>query len=212
MDLVDNLNISATGIANTATSIALYLTADPKDKRVVFFRNDAETSNGLYVSSGSRTPIFEKFGILSFSVNDATKLAEHPLENGAVVIDHMIPNPSTIKAQLVVDENDTESIDDLLYYYSNGILISIKAGAEFYNNMAIEEKPYEIKSDVFNRIIYNVSLKEVLRANTQFLALPTNKVANPSDSSTKNNGTQQATENKDKSILASVKDKIKGFF
>ena len=196
---IKNTNLTKKGLLQIGGNFAIYLlTKDIKYKRI---------SIRQIANDGEEIEIFESVGILNGSVEDNIKVMEHPIENGEEVADHTINTPVIIKLTMLFDINDKKNKDLLINLYQNRLLLSAKISNEVYENLIISQKPYEVKNDMYDKDTYNITLQQVLIANTQFLALPVKKVKNSKNSSLNSVGNKQVKE-RDKTILKKMVDKI----
>lgn len=129
--------------------------------------------------------------VVRVSLQDNAKLFEHPLETGAVITDHEIFDPCRVTIQAYIAVDDTSSLQTLTNYYQQGQILKIKAGNKIIENAVVASLPLELSGEVYDKILYSISFKEVQRVTATYVAL--SSALSSSDSSTVNSGVIQAT-------------------
>lgn len=126
---------------------------------------------------------------MSCRVTEPTKNMEHPIETGSVITDHRVILPVEIELSLIMDgayyvdqyaQIKTAMIKAELFY------VHTKTGA--YKNMMITDIPHEETPENFDTIIMSLKLKEVILVSASYEPLPPRKVAQKTNSSTKDRG------------------------
>jgi hypothetical protein len=149
------------------------------------------------------------------TVTEPAKLMEHPLEDGSVVTDHRIIQPTEIELSMIADYETYEVFSSIR---AQAETIAVQTRSSTYLSMVIESISHDETTDVYDRMAIVLKLKHVEFVETQFQSLPPRSVA-PSGSKGKRNastvkrGEQTATETKNgktKSVAAAAYDAIFG--
>lgn len=152
----------------------------------------AKTKNlAIYVQDGNSEALINA-KIFDGSATVDKKTMEHPKEDGTVITDHVIDDPSKCNVKLLIDDDDAETLNELMEYYRNSTVLTVKIKNEVFSNLIINSKPLSADSDHFNASIYNLSFKEVQEAITQYVEMPQNQVKNPTNASRVKTGHKQA--------------------
>ena len=152
----------------------------------------AKTKNlAIYVQDGNTEALINA-KIFDGSAAVDKKLMEHPKENGTVITDHVIDDPSKCNVKLVIEDDDAETLNELMDYYRNSTPLIVKIKNEVFSNLIINGKPLSADSEHYNATVYNLSFKEVQEAVTQYVEMPQNKVKNPTNASRVKTGHKQA--------------------
>ena len=136
--------------------------------------------------------VFERAQTLKLTVLPSSKLMEHPLENGATIVDHrvILPVEAELSLMLVSADYPTvyKEVEDL---FLRGVLLTVQTRVTSLSNMIIGKMPHDESADVYDGVTLALSLKEAQFVQPQF---STFKVARPKDASTVKRGQQQPTE------------------
>lgn len=138
----------------------------------------------------SPVEVLSKLEITRIAVEDVAKVFEHPLETGAVIIDHEVFEPKTAIIQAYISNDDANTLKELEYLYLSGVTLRIRAGNKIIDKVVINQKPYEITGSVFDKTLYSISFKEAQEVSPTYTALP--KARNASNTSRINSGVKQA--------------------
>lgn len=149
-----------------------------------------DTDNRKFMVWKGSQEVLSGLEIVRVSFDDSTKLFEHPLETGATITDHEIFTPCAISMQAYIANDDSSTLSSLENYYLSGTLLKVKAANKIVNNIVIAAKPFELNSSVFDKTLYNISLKEIIQVNPTYVGMP--KAASSSNSSSVNSGVKQA--------------------
>ena len=137
--------------------------------------------------------VFERSRPMNCRVMESSKNFEHPIETGAVIIDHRIIMPVQIEVSLVMD--------GAFYYdqylkikkaFLNADLFYVHTRTGIYDNMMIVDMPHEENPAQFDTISVGIKLTEVQFVEAQFLPLPPQKVKTATNQSTKDKGISNA--------------------
>lgn len=169
------------------TNLVLLMSNTESDiRKFVVWRTDME--NPKEVLSGLE--------ITRIAVEDSAKLFEHPLETGETIVDHEIFEPKSAVAQVIISNDDADTLKELEYLYLTGTPLKIRAGNKIINNVVIGSKPIEITSEMFDKTRYTISFKEAQEVTPAYIKLP--KAKSPASTSKINSGIKQAKEDKTK--------------
>lgn len=192
------MNIAATLIQ--ATNLVLLMSETNSDikKFVVWKKNGDKLEETL-----------QDMQIARVGVEDSAKLFEHPIETGAVIVDHEIFDPKSASLQAYISNDDINTLTELEQLYLSGTELKIRAGNKIIDKVVISSKPFEITGTVFDKTLYNISLKEAQEVTPTYVSMPPRKVKNKANASRVNTGVKQAQK---KSISAGAIDAVKSFF
>lgn len=150
------------------------------------------SSNNLaiYVQDGNREALTGA-KIFEGSATVDKKLMEHPKEDGTLITDHVIDDPSKCTVKLLIEDEDTGTLNELMEYYRKSTPLTVKIKNEIFSNLIINGKPFSADSGHFNSTVYNISFKEIINAVTQYVEMPLSSVKNPTNASTIKAGHKQ---------------------
>lgn len=142
------------------------------------------------------------FSVMSYSVNEDSQFIEHPIETGATIADHHVFNPIEIDCRVamppkgfiltdisLVDivygraETFENTYNQLVELYKTSSPLKIKTEANVYTNMYITAMPTDLDVNTADRQIFNITFKEAITVQPQYIKFPVNKVKNPANSS-----------------------------
>ena len=144
----------------------------------------------IYVQDGN-TEALTGAKIFEGSATVDKKLMEHPKEDGTVITDHIVDDPSKCQVKLLIEDDDAETLNELMEYYRNSTVLTVKIKSEIFSNLVINSKPLAADSEHFNSTIYNISFKEIQNAVTQYVEMPQSQVKNPTNASRVKTGNKQ---------------------
>jgi len=117
------------------------------------------------------------------------QLMEHPLENGASIVDHRILLPIIINIPLLLTSRDYASVYNQVFdLYTRGEKLTVQTRVRSYRNMVIEKIPHEEAADLQDGVAMTITFREAAFVIPQFSTV---RVATPRDSSTVKRGEQQ---------------------
>lgn len=107
-------------------------------------------------------PLFQFARPLEAEVVERATLMEHPLEDGAVIADHIVFDPIEIRLPLtIVGEAEYRSTYALIKStFLAGSLLTVVTRTGSYPNMVIEEMPHREHPDAFNAVQMRLLLRE----------------------------------------------------
>lgn len=166
-------------IFQTFTNLVLHIIQRSKSRNLAIYvqDNSTEALQGALIFEGSAA--VDK------------KLMEHPKENGTLITDHVIDDPSKCNVKILVYDDDATTLNELMDYYRNSTVLTVKIKNEVFTNLVINSKPLSADSSHYNATVYNVSFKEVQNAITQYVEMPQNQVKNPTNASRVKTGHKQ---------------------
>lgn len=185
------MNIGATLIQAT-NLVLLLLNSNTDTRKFVVWQ---ETDN-------KQSEVLTGLEVIDVSVEDSAQLFEHPIESGAVITDHIIFNPKRVSISAFISLDDRTTLEELMNFYLNGKGLTIRAENQIIKNAVIENKPFKLDAEHFNKTLYTISFKEAQEVIPTYVGLP--KSRNKANSSRVNSGTKQAQPVKKKSWILSV--------
>lgn len=133
--------------------------------------------------------VFERARMIRAEVLPESKVMEHPLEDGASVVDHRIILPVVINLSMVLASQDYAAVyNQIRDFFLRAELLTVQTRIGSFSNMLIEKMPHDENADIVDGVLLAVTLKEAQFAEAQFVQL---KVARPRDSNTVKRGEQQ---------------------
>ena len=154
-------------------------------------------SIAIYGEGGGE--LLSSASIISCSVNDSSKLMEHPIESGAVISDYKVFNPVT--ASLVVALTETgyaSEFAEIYGAYKNCEYVTLQTKTKVYSNLQILSLPHEATFRNISRPTITINLKEALVVEAAFTQ--GSNLKNPANTNTKDMGHVQ-TEKADKTYF-----------
>lgn len=184
-------------VTEVNTNLTLHIAETTDVKNIVIYNQEDNTEAFVGVQY-----------LDSASVSDDKKMMEHPKEDGTTIIDHIIDDAKTANISVLISDDDSTVREELLAYYKNCTPVMIKIKNEFFNNFVMSSKP--VKADVshYDTTVYELTFKEVLVAQTQYVKMRVPQVQQKKNASTVNTGHKQAQQTNNTSILAKIKKKV----
>lgn len=150
------------------------------------------------------------------TVNERSKIMEHPVETGSTIADHHIFDPTEIELSFMLLSvnllEDYRSVyQQIKQTYKASTILTIQTRTDSYANMVIYEMPHDESPELFDSILLACKLREVDFRDPQFGALPASQVQNKKQASTVERGEQQTTETEPQK-KGSVLKQIEGYF
>ena len=165
-----------------------------------------EKAVSLYNENGQE--LLTSASIVSCSVNDTSKLMEHPIESGAVVSDYKIFNPVTATLTVALSQMEYSSeFAEVYSIYKSCKFVTLQTKTNVYQNLQILSLQHEANSQNVNRPSLVIQFKEALTVEAQFDSVKTLK--NAGSGNTKNLGSKQAVESPKNSILKDIFNWVK---
>lgn len=130
------------------------------------------------------------------NLEDNIKLFEHPIETGAVIVDHMILEPKECQIQAYINNDDEGTLRELEQLFITGTTMTMRADNKIVENVVIKSKPREISSSIIDKTLYSISFREAEEKEPVYVAMPPRKVTNKACASRVNSGVKQGTPKK----------------
>lgn len=170
--------------------------------------NTTDVKNLVIYNSENNTEAFQNVQFFDGSVSDDLKVMEHPREDGTSIVDHIIDDAKSATAKLIISDDDSTSLNEILDYYHNRTQLTLKIKNNFYTNFIISSKPVKADPQYYDKTVYELSFKEVLVAQTQYVKMTVPQVKQTRNASTVKTGHKQPQPKP--SILRTISDKING--
>lgn len=166
-------------IFQTFTNLVLRILQRSKSKNLAIYVQDdnVEALQNALIFEGSAT--VDK------------KLMEHPKENGTLITDHIIDDPSQCNVKILIHDDDSATLNELMDYYRNSTVLTVKIKNEVFTNLVINGKPLSADTEHYNATVYNIAFKEVQNAVTQYVKMPESQVKKPTNASRVKTGHKQ---------------------
>lgn len=134
--------------------------------------------------------VFPNARPMKCTVRPTSKIMEHPLETGQLISDYKIILPVEITLPLVISSQYyKDTYAEINNLFATSELLFVQTRASVYNNMVITEIPDEERSDMFDVIMMELHLKQVLLVQ----AISNFAPADPTQADTQSSGQQSAT-------------------
>ncbi|MDE2100250.1 MAG: hypothetical protein KGL39_23570 [Patescibacteria group bacterium] len=199
--------------SNISLGLGLLASAGQKVDIVGIFSNDAGQTNntasglsinivnsilGLPNATPSIGQLFTNARPLTATVRETSRILEHPAETGIIVADHHIINPILIEIPLLVTAEYYGTVySQIRQAFLAATSLAVKTRVGVYSDMVIAEMPHDEKPDMYDAIVINLRLKQVIYVvagnSTQAGGTLTNfQPLEPANSNTVASGIQQA--------------------
>lgn len=159
---------------------------------ILHIRQKTDVKNIAIYDQANNNEVFTNVQYIDGSITDDLKVMEHPKEDGAQVADHVIDDVKGATIKLIIADDDSSSLNEILECFKNRTLLTVKIKNEIYGNFIISSKPLKADVEYYNSTVYDLSFKEVMQAQTQYVKMSVPQVANPKDASIINTGHKQA--------------------
>ncbi len=164
-----------------STNIPLNMAQEPLVKKIALY--DQEVGYEILVNAQLKEG----------SVSDDKKFMEHPIEDGTVIIDHVVDDAKTGTVQVLISDDDAYSLDELMDFYQNSYKVVLKIKNEVFTDLVIASKPLKANAEYFDTTVYDLTFKEVMQAQTQYVKMQVPAVKNKKNASTVKTGQKQPT-------------------
>ena len=169
-------------------------------------KNKAEIKNIKVYDQETNDQIFGNVQYIDASVTDDKKMMEHPIEDGSMIIDHIVNDPKQVSMQLLISDDDYSSLNELLDYYYTSSPVVIKVKNEVFTDLVMSSKPLKVDTNYYDKTTYDLTFKEVQVAVTQYVKMSVPKVKNKKNASKVKVGRKQSNNS---ALFDIVKGKIK---
>ncbi|EBW5579129.1 hypothetical protein PL246_09500 [Salmonella enterica] len=103
------------------------------------------------------------------TIKEEAKAMQHPVENGASVVDHRVILPVEIKLSLILAGDAYRDVyQQIRQYWLRGDLLSVQTMTGTYQNMMISGMPHDETPELIDSIPMEISLIEEKIAATKF--------------------------------------------
>lgn len=153
--------------------------------------------------------VFPRGRAIKAIIKEEAKVMEHPLENGATIVDHRIILPVECELTMMLQAADyQDTYRQIKQLYLNAELLIVQTKSSVYYNQLISSMPHEENPDVYDALTLELGLKEAQFATTKFDYVP----ANPKQSSVVSRGNQQPQDTTVGGVPQSAAEDVKDFF
>lgn len=158
-------------------------------------------SIAIYGQGGGE--ILSNASIISCSVNDSSKLMEHPIESGAVIADYKVFNPVTATLVVALTEGGYASeYAEIFSSYKNCEFITLQTKTNVYSNMQVLSIPHEATFKNVSRPTITINLKQALVVEAAFTQ--GSNLKNPANTNTKDRGHVQTEQEDNQTLLKRI--------
>lgn len=179
-------------ILKTSTNLALNINQKIDVKNIAIY------------NQANNNEVFTNVQYFDGSISDDLKVMEHPREDGTSIADHVIDDAKGGTVKLIISDTDKSSLNEILEYYKNRTLLTIKIKNEIYSNFIISSKPLRADVTYYDKTVYELSFKEVLQAQTQYVKMSVPQVKQAKNASTVKTGQKQGQVQAQKKVSPSI--------
>lgn len=140
--------------------------------------------------------VFPEARPVKATVREEAKLMEHPVETGAMVVDHRIITPREIEIScLLTTEEFADVYQQIKNLWQRGDSLSVQTRTDVYPSMVIASMPHEEPAEMQDGVALILTLREVKYVTVTFTDRKIPVVpANPKNAKTVQRGEQRPTE------------------
>lgn len=100
---------------------------------------------------------------MTANVYEVASALEHPLEDGATIIDHLVFQPVEIEMPLMVTGDAAADVyDEIRQLFRAGVLLTVQAKARTYDSMLIIAVPHDERPEEFDALTIGLQLREAV--------------------------------------------------
>lgn len=173
---------------------------------VLYTKQKADTKNIAIYSQEDNKELFLNVRYIDGDIKDDLKMMEHPREDGASIVDHVIDDAKTGNVKLLVSDDDNSSLNEILDCFRKRTQLVVKIKNEIFSNLCISSKPVKADVEHFNSTVYELSFKEMQVAITQYVKMKVPQVKQKKSASTVKTG--QKKPQPQRSTLRSIQNRI----
>ena len=146
---------------------------------------------GIFDSTTSQQ-IFTNARAIKARVTEMAKVMEHPLANGATIVDHAVILPVQIELSVICSPDTyTDVYTSIKQYFVNKNLVTVQTKTGRYPNMLFNGIPHEEDPEMWNTIAMGLSLRQAQLIQPRFGTIPQGTAKNESNTSTVDTGQKQ---------------------
>lgn len=98
---------------------------------------------------------------MDVNVYEVAEVMDHPLENGASVVDHIVYKPVELEIPLHVGgENLSALYGEIRDLFRAGTLLTVQTRARLYESMLIQAIPHEERPEAIDALSVNLQLRQ----------------------------------------------------
>lgn len=148
--------------------------------------------------------VLNNLQISRIAVEIQKKMFEHPLENGATIVDYEVLEPKKATIQAYISNEDNTTLTELERLYIEGTRLRVRAENRIMDNMVLASLPYEITGSMIDKTLYSIAFKQADFVMPQYVGM--SKAKKKSNTSRVNSGIKQTSNvtNKKRSWLYSL--------
>lgn len=169
-------------MTDTNTNLVLIMADTSMDRRKFIVWN---------IEGEKPVEVLSRLQITRVAIENQKKVFEHPLENGATVVDYEIMEPKKVAIQAYIAVDDMTTLTELDKLYMAGTLLRLRAENRIIDNMVVSSQPYEVTSGMIDKSLYSIAFKEADFVQPQYVAMPA--AQNKKNVSRVNSGIKQTT-------------------
>lgn len=126
-------------------------------------------------------PMFEGATSMKAQIDRKSKVMQHPLENGASIIDHRVILANEIQLMLVLSGVNYRNIyKQIVTAYLAGTMLTVQTRVDSFPKMFIAAMPHEETPEMTSAVQVALSLQEAQFALTTFQTMTPRKASNTS--------------------------------
>lgn len=129
------------------------------------------------------------------TIIESSKAMEHPVETGAVVVDHRVLTPKEIELSMVLTSAEYADVyQQIKTIFKAGDTLNVQTRVDAYPSMIILDMPHEESADMQDGVTLALKLREVIYVAVQYTERKIPVVTSPKNSKTTKRGEQRPTE------------------
>lgn len=124
------------------------------------FNQAAQDSVAVFNASFGQ--VFQNARPMIARATPSARLADHPLEDGQTVSDYKVTIPTSLNLLLFASADDYRDVyAEITELFEKSELLTVQTKASTFPDMVIMAMPHEEKSDMYDAIVLNVTLRRV---------------------------------------------------
>jgi len=160
---------------------------------ILHIKQKTDVQNIAIYEQSENQQILTNLQFLDGSAQIDKKLMEHPKEDGTLITDHIVDDPTKVTLQVLISDDDKISLNELQDLYKNSTPVIIKLKNELYANLVMSNRPMKADRSHYNYTVYDLTFKEVQEAVTLYVKMTVPQVKQKKAASKVNTGHKQPT-------------------
>jgi len=146
---------------------------------------DQQDDSVAILDAGGRV-VLETGDVMSVTVIEGRRLTEHPVEDGSVITDHYVKEPTEVTVSVVVSDDIVQQLDSLRDLYESGDEVSVLTRTGLYEHLIIIAYPHREMADTVGASI-DIVMRSYVTVSSQYDSSPI-RTAQPKQEDTAKRG------------------------